>query len=650
MFRPTKDDEAMKETIKTKPLNRSMSFDRSTIDVEARTVDLSFSSEFPVRRWFGTEVLDHSPSSCDLSRLNNGGALLDNHDPDEQIGVVVPGSARIDPDRIGRAKVKFSRSQEGESKFQDVQDGIITLCSTFYAINQMVETTTTDADGDEDTICRAMSWMPLEISLVAIPADPTVGVGRSAGAEEIETVFERREKPAPVVIPAIQTPQIRSIDMDQAAKDAAAAASAARADGAQVEQKRTADLTTLADTYAKYGARELVGDFVRSGKSVQEFQNAIMDKMATRHSDAGDLKIGMNDGEVQEYSLARAINASINKDWSKAGLELEASNAVAKRTGMVAEGFFVPVEAFSKMSGKRAFDAGTAGNAGNLVQTSVLGGEFVDVLRNALVLNKMGIRVLGGLTSNIAIPRKTAASTISNATETAQFSATNPTTTQILLSPKRIGASIPYTKQALLQSSLDVESMLRDDLAAGIAVMIDNMGLNGTGTAPQPRGLVAQSGIGAVVGGTNGAQVAWSHLVGLESACANVNAEPDQLAGYVINTKTRGWAKQQPKVGTTFPNFLWDSGVQPLNGYRTAVTNNMVSNGTKGTAAGVTSTLAFSSDWSNFILALFGGLDIVVDPYSLADSGQIKLTANQFIDIGLRNPACFAVMTDALTV
>ena len=647
----------MKEIIKTGTQYRYMTFDRASAKADDRTVELAFSSEAPVQRWFGTEVLDHGAGSCDLTRLNNGGALLDNHDTDEQIGVVIPGTAIIGVDRIGRATVKFSRSQEGQDKLQDVLDGIITNVSVGYQIKQMVETTTTDADGDEDTVCRVTNWIPLEISLVAIPADPTVGVGRSAGADEIETVFERREQPAPVVIPEkIPTPSQRTIIMTEEEKRAAAAAEAARAlaartEGAASEQKRTADLMTLADTYAKYGARELVGDFVRNGKTVQEFQNAIMDKMAARHTDASDLNIGLNEGEIQQYSLVRAIAAAANKDWKNAGLERAASDAVAKRTGMSPEGFFVPVEAFQKMSGKRAFDAGTSTNAGNLIQTSVLGGEFVDVLRNALVLNKMGIRVLGGLTSNIAIPRKTTASTISNVTEAAQFTATNPNTAQITLSPHRIGASIPYTKQALLQSSLDVESMLRDDLAAGIAVMIDNLCLNGTGTAPAPKGLINQSGIGAVVGGTNGLQIAWSHLVGLESACANVNAEPDQLAGYIINTKSRGWAKQQPKVGSTFPNFLWDvtSPGQPLNGYRTAVTNNMPSNGTKGTSSGICSTLAFSSDWSNFILALFGGLDIVVDPYSLADSGQIKLTANQFIDCGLRNPACFSAMTDALT-
>lgn len=646
----------MKEIIKTRKLYRYMTFDRASAKVDDRTVELAFSSESPVNRWFGEEVLDHSKGACDLTRLNNGGALLDNHDTDCQIGVVVPGTAKIGSDRIGRATVKFSRSQAGQDKLQDVLDGIITNVSVGYQINSMTETANTDEDGDEDSTVLVTSWVPLEISLVAIPADPTVGVGRSAGADEIETVFERKEKIAPVVTPSIETDPERTIIMTEEEKRVAAAAEAARAlasrtEGAQAEQKRTADLITLAETYEKYGARELVGEFIRNGKTAPEFQNAIMEKIVARHSDSSAIAVGLSTDETQRYSLQRAVNAAATGNWKDAGLERAASDAVAKRTGMTPEGFFIPVEAFQKMSGTRAFDAGTAGNAGNLVQTSVLGGEFVDVLRNALVLNKLGIRVLGGLTSNIAIPRKTVASTISNVTEAATYTATNPNTAQVLFAPHRVGATIPYTKQALIQSSLDVESMLRDDLAMGIAVLIDNLALLGSGTAPAPKGLVNQSGIGAVVGGTNGLQIAWSHLVGLESACANVNAEPDQLAGYIYNTKSRGWMKTTPKVGSTFPNFLWDTTQPgaPTNGYRAAITNNMPSNGTKGTSSGICSTIAFASDWSMFVLALFGGLDIVVDPYSQAASGQIVLTANQFIDVGLRNPACFAVMTDALT-
>ena len=277
----------------------------------------------------------------------------------------------------------------------------------------------------------------------------------------------------------------------------------------------------------------------------------------------------------------------------------------------------------------------------------MLGNEFVDVLRNSLVLNSLGIRVLGGLTSNIAIPRKSAASTIASYSEIAAITASNPSTTQITMAPKRIGGQVVYSKQALIQGNPDVDMMLRDDLANGVAVQIENLGINGTGASNQPRGLFNFNGIGSVVGGANGLALAWSHLVDLESACANANSEPDAKAGYLINTKVRGAAKKNVK-GTNLP-FIWDAGAQPLNSYKAAVTNNVSSTGTKGSSSGICSSAAFSSDWSDMVLGLFGGLDIVVDPYTQAGTGQVVITANQFIDVACRQPASFAAITDLLT-
>ena len=115
-----------------------------------------------------------------------------------------------------------------------------------------------------------------------------------------------------------------------------------------------------------------------------------------------------------------------------------------------------------------------------------------------------------------------------------------------------------------------------------------------------------------------------------------------------MNTKTRGWCKQTARA--TYLPFIWENADQPLNSYRAAVTNNLISNGTKGASGAVCSTLAFASDWQDMILALFGGLDIVVDPYTQAGTGQVVLTANQFIDVACRQPASFSIMTDALTV
>lgn len=648
-----------------------------TIDVTSRTVPLAFSSEAPYERWFGIEILDHAPGSCDLSRLADGRhPLLLNHDTEDQIGVI--DTAQIDADKVGRAIVRFGRGQLANEIFQDVQDGIRSLVSVGYMIDELEAD---DGEGEDRTLrkftwaefearqkkilgadsqqrsganrdwawvssnqeedeptYRVTKWTPFEISIVSIPADTSVGIGRAAAAGV--AAAPSQAEPAPPEIPETPITFIeRKIIMSE------------ENIGLQAEQKRVADLLTLSETYSKYGADKLVGEYIKAGKSAADFQNAVMDKIVARHSDTTELNIGMSEKETRQYSMSRAVVASATGDWSKAGLERAASQSVEKVTGMTAEGFFVPAEATRNLTAQRGFDAVTTANTGNnLIQTSVLGSEFVDVLRNALVLSKMGMRTMGGLTSNIAIPRKISASVLQAATELQTFTDTNPTTSQITLSPHRVGGTIPYSKQALIQANPSTDTLLYDDLISGLAVMIDNMGINGTGTSPQARGVANQSGIGLVVGGTNGAQLSWAHLVGLESACANVNAEPDEKAGYIVNTKTRGWGKITSKIATGNFAPLWsDTGATPLNSYRAGVTNNMISNGTKGTAAGICSMLAFSSDWTNLILALFGGLDITVDHLTLAPSGQYRITANQFIDYAVRNPACFAVMTDVLT-
>jgi HK97 family phage major capsid protein len=615
----------MKDKLKTGTLYRHLSFARTEVDEENRTVSLAFSSELPVGRWFGNEILDHDPKSIRLGRLKDGGPLLLDHDGRQHIGVIE--SVDLGTDRVGRAVVRFGRSAQAQEAFQDVLDGIRKHVSVGYAIHRMK----LEEEKEGEETYRATDWEPFEISLVSIPADPTVGVGR-AQYNEHETLIETREIPEPVKTEIQTNPSPKlELKMDRENEN-----------HVDVEKKRVNDLTQLAEQYQAYGARDIVFDFIRNGKTADQFKDKILDAMSSKHSDARELHIGLTDKEIKQYSFSRAISAAMDKDWTNAGFELEVSRAVAKKIGKSPEGFFVPVESFS-----RAFNAGTAGEAGNLIQTSVLGNEFVDILRNAMVFSQLGVRFLAGLTSNIAIPRKATTSTIASLAETGSTSVTGPTTNQLLLGPKRIGAHILYSKQALIQGNPDVDAMLQDDLAKAIAVQIENLGLNGTASGNQPRGLFNTSGIGAVVGGTNGAAITWNHLVDLESACANANAEPDLRAGYLINTKTRGAMKKTQKAANL--PFIWEGGAQPVNSYRAAVTNNASSTGTKGSASGICSSLAFASDWSDLIIALFGGFDVVVDPYSNAGDGQVKITGNQFIDVGVRQVASFSAMTDALT-
>jgi len=158
---------------------RSFNVRNGHIDEEARTVELSFSSELAVERYFGNEILDHKEGSVDLSRLNNGAAVLEDHGG-SQIGKVV--SATIENGR-GMAKLLFSKVGRGAEVFQDIVDGIRENISVGYQIKDL--TRVEDIDGEPTY--RSMNWMPYEISIVGTPADATVGIGRSkTDVNEIE--------------------------------------------------------------------------------------------------------------------------------------------------------------------------------------------------------------------------------------------------------------------------------------------------------------------------------------------------------------------------------------------------------------------------------------------------------------------------------
>ena len=148
---------------------------------DARTVRLAFSSEQPVLREYGYEILDHQRSSIDLNFINSGRApLLLDHDARQQIGRVV--SVSVDEGgRKSRALVQFSKNSElARSVFDDVKDGIRANISVGYAVNRMEMT---DEKIDGRSVYRALSWEPREISVIAIPADDSVGIGRSDSTE-----------------------------------------------------------------------------------------------------------------------------------------------------------------------------------------------------------------------------------------------------------------------------------------------------------------------------------------------------------------------------------------------------------------------------------------------------------------------------------
>ena len=205
----------------------------------------------------------------------------------------------------------------------------------------------------------------------------------------------------------------------------------------------------------------------------------------------------------------------------------------------------------------------------------------------------------------------------------------------------------------MMQSTPDIEMIVRQDLAAVLALGIDLAAISGTGTSGQPTGILNVSGIGSVIGGTNGAAVTIDQLIALETSVTANNAPEDDLA-YLTNAKVIGALKT---LKSTTGQYLWtDSPIGQrsgtpgeINGYTVARSNQVSSTGTKGTATGVASTILFG-DWSELIIGEWGVLEILPNPYGAGyNSGTIDIRALQSVDVGVRHAKSFAAMTDALT-
>lgn len=378
---------------------------------------------------------------------------------------------------------------------------------------------------------------------------------------------------------------------------------------------------------------------------------------------------GLGVQEMAQFRFTRLIHALAHptdqRAQKAAAFELEACTAAAKDQGLQSRGIIIP-QTLGYSPGRTArlerdnralvlpaeittrdLVVGTSTAGGHTVATDLLASSFIDSLENALILTRLGITRLSGLVGNVAIPRKTAGGTAYWVAENSAPTESQQAVDQVTMSPKTLGAFTDFSRKLMLQSSLDVEMFVRNDLALRLALGLDATGISGGGSN-QPNGVLQASGIGAVVGGTNGAAPTWDHMVDLESEVAIDNADIGTLA-YATNAKVRGKLKKT-KVDAGSGEMVWDRGSldSPINGYPVAISNQVPSNLTKGSASGVCSAIIFGN-WADLIMGLWGGLDVLVDPYTGSTAGTVRVVAFQSADFAVRHAESFAAMTDALT-
>lgn len=660
-------------------------------------LELSVSSEEPYLRrswWDGDwiEVLGHKPGECDLTRLNDGAPLLANHDrwstsgatPLAGIGAIEAGSAKLEGGRLTLIALVSRRAALADLR-QDIADGLVRNVSIGYSIDERVLTKSTEGQPDE---YRVTLWTPFEISLVDIPADATVGYGRSADDSPAKPDLQPSYRVIPISPAAGATTGARS--MTTADPQAPAATPTAPAQPAspdfRAERERMREIQHVAEHFRQLeGVQALADAAIESGTTVEAFRAKVLASL----QDTGQFRaaespeIGMSERDVKQYSLARALVAAADPvnahKW--APFEAECSRAAQARRDdsrpKDREGALtIPADVLCRgiqLSGDDAYRAaqalitrartggaaanyrdlvvGTPTAGGNLVATQLLGSSFIELLRNALVLDRMGITTLSDLNGNIVIPGQTGAATTYWVAEGNAPTESQQTIGQVAFSPKTIGAFTDYSRKLLLQSSIAVEAFVRADLAAQIAQGILAAAINGSGSGAEPTGILNTSGIGAVAGGTNGAAPTYDHLVDLETAVAVANADVGSLA-YLTNTKVRGKLRKTQVFSGTNGSPVWgkgrETGLGDVLGYDAYVTNAVPSNLTKGTSTGVCSAGIFGN-WADYILALWGGLDLVLDPYALATSGGKRVVALQDCDMGARRTASFAACKDWTT-
>ncbi|WP_028451863.1 phage major capsid protein [Chitinilyticum aquatile] len=617
------------------------------INAEERTLTLSFSSEEPYQRWWGVEILDHKPESVRMGRLLNKAPLLMDHNTRDQIGVVE--SATLNG--RGESVVRFSRAARADEIFQDVKDAIRTKVSVGYIIHDLV---LESKNGELETY-RVTDWEPYEISIVSVPADDTVGVGRSADDFDPRSLAATRADPEPAddaePQASTETPDIHDLNEEKSimtvqVQDPQAAVAA--------ERSRVSEINAIG---RQFGMTDAAARAVESGMAVDTFRIQVMDDLSkqkdsgVRHATASDVDVGLTDQEADRFSLRRLVASVADPTTAHAaGFELEACRAAAQKRGQIANGkgtaFCIPQEVvMRKIMRPMARDlvVGTASAGGNLVATDLEVGSFIELLINRLALTQLGITKMTGLVGNIAIPRQTGGVATYWVAENGAPTESQASFDQIALTPKTIAAFTEVSRLLLQQSSIDVESFMQFDLLRSMGLGLDLAGIAGSGASNQPRGILNTAGIGSVAGGANGAAITWDHFVDLESAVANLNADAGAMK-YLTNTKVRGKAKKTQQFSGTNGFSLWDAVKDD-----TVISNQIPSNLTKGSSSGVCSAIIYGN-WADLVMGLWGGLDLLVDPYSNSTTGAVRVTAFQSADFNARQPASFSAMTDALTV
>ena len=601
---------------------RSAAIRSEYIDEDTRRVKLALTSETPVARNFGLEILDHSEGSIDMSFMGEGRApLLIDHDPKKPIGVVenyyIDNSAKRTI-----AEVRFGKSDLANEVFNDVKDGIRSNVSVGYNITSM------ERDSSFDDPTYRVAFKPLEASIVSIPADESVGIGRSDNA-------------------AKELPDLEVASVKTETKDSGVTINQHLNKENKVEEKQEINVEEVKtvtesetrkriakqnDEILELGSRhqqqDLARQAIKDGTDLETFRGQLLNAIPSGQP-LETAEIGLTEKESRDFSILKAVYAMSNptnrKAQEEARFEFEASQAAKDKYGRNSEGLTLPTE----VMGAWTRDINTSDDSGG-IGTDFRRGDFIDALRDASGVIRAGATIFPDLVDNVKIPKQTGVSTATwIATEGGAVTESELTLGSVDMSPKTISSYSEITNKMLANSSLSMETLVRNDLAAGIGKVVDTGAMTGSGSSGQPTGINSATGVNSVTL-TTASTPTWAETVEMESLVLADNV-PFNRPGYLTNSTVVGNLKTTAKASNTAV-FIMD-GDNRVNGHPVTISN--------AVAAGY----AYFGMWSDLLIGFFGGLDILVDPYTGSANNLTRIRATQFCDVAVRHGQSFTKAT-----
>ena len=596
---------------------RSLSIDKTQVSLtetenEDRVLEFTVSSDLPYKRWFYYEILDHSEEAVDLSRFNDGANVLFNHNRDDYIGIIQRAWLAFGKLHV---RIRFDTHPLAERIYQSVKAGIIRNVSIGYTVEELI--LEKEESESEFKTYRATLWTPLEASLVTVPADASVGIGRSIEPIVIE------EKPMEKTI------EINEVDIKRQERDR---------------------INSIMAAGAKYKCIELARRAVDEDMSLEQARSLFLDHVRGKQEPVATLEpVPMSDKERSDYRFLKAAGYAAGVLPAKeCGLELEVSREIEKRIGKPPSSR-IYVDPTQLVSFRAPYDTQTALAAGNLIDTRLLVDRFINALRVNSAFIDLGITVLNDLTGNIEIPREATYPTAYWVGEGQVIPEDEGTFDRIIMTPKKLAVITKVTLEMIVQAALAFEVLLRDRLIKAMAQELDRVIGFGSGVGEEPLGIISHPEVNSIDLGANGGQFNWDAAVNMIAEVDAANAlNNSATTGFVVNSRTKAQLQKTLDHQTGAGNWIWQPGTNPVEGsiagYRARCSNQIPNNLAKGTASNLSA--VFFGDFSQVLMGIWNQMEIMANPYSEFDRAIVSLRALQLVDVNVTRGDFFCVATD----